>query len=174
MLYFITEACLWRIIKVHMWGAWLIIMINLIYMWFLREFDIVAKELGYQTKCGYYYKNLTRKSSEDLLAIMSDRDSKNVQKGINDKGIKKKDKISRMRVNGEKYSDDVETYSYEFCDSNFEIENEDDDGNWRNIDTNDLSKLDGRDVMGIEIEKSKICIIERGGRARLCRNTSRK
>lgn len=44
-------------------------------MWSLYKLDALAKELGHQTQCGYYYKDLTRKSCEDLLVITSDGDA---------------------------------------------------------------------------------------------------
>ncbi|KAI5662251.1 hypothetical protein M9H77_21574 [Catharanthus roseus] len=41
-------------------------------------------------------------------------------------------------------------------DAEFEVENKDNDGIWKDVNVNDLSGLDGRDVIGTETGKSKI------------------
>ncbi|KAI5682595.1 hypothetical protein M9H77_03823 [Catharanthus roseus] len=82
--------------------------------------------------------------------------AKNVRQRIINKGKKRKDKnLMDTELNGGNF-DDAEIDLSEFCDSEFEVENEDGDGIWRNVYVNSLSRLDGKDVMGAEIGKSKI------------------
>ncbi|KAI5664791.1 hypothetical protein M9H77_24114 [Catharanthus roseus] len=102
-------------------------------------------------------KNTADSMREEVSEIQTcSKAAKNVQKGGNDKGNKRKDKtIILAELNGENY-DDVETDLSEVCDSEFEVENEDDDGIWKNVNVNDLSGLDGRDIIGTETRKSKI------------------
>lgn len=102
-------------------------------------------------------KNTSNSIREEVFEIQTcSKATKNAQKKGNYKRNKRKDwTIIEAELNGENY-DDAKTYLSEFCDSEFEVENKDNDGIWKDVNVNDLSGLDGRDVIGTETGKSKI------------------